>query len=60
MGVKFFRREDHKTGISPYFPLCYFPDREHPDYCIYDLQQTSTHNIVRLIKENELESRFVN
>ena len=35
MGVKFFRREDHKTGISPYFPLCYFPDREHPDYCIY-------------------------
>jgi hypothetical protein len=46
MAADSFTRESEKAGLSPFFPLTCFPDRNHAEYHIYDLQQRSSNNIL--------------
>jgi len=46
MAADSFTRESEKAGLSPFFPLTCFPDRNHDENHVYDLQQRSSNNIL--------------
>jgi len=35
MAAESFTRESEKAGLSPFFPLTCFPDRNHAEYYVY-------------------------